>query len=108
MRIVAPQPQSEKILAKVRDLIALASSPNEHEARNAAMLAVTLIRENGLRVTFEGTAVRPPHTDPFVRPVRIKSRFAGWCRKCNSSYDAGDDVLWLKGVGAVHAGCGWS
>jgi hypothetical protein len=38
------------IVDRVRKLIALAGSPNEHESRSAAAMACRLIREHGLHV----------------------------------------------------------
>ena len=42
------------LLTKLDRLLALAASPNDHEARNAAMLACRLIRENKLVITEPG------------------------------------------------------
>ncbi len=77
-----------KILGRVQKLIALAGSTNEHEARNAAFLAIKLIREYDLRIeapptglNFESTLSdifteirtrpRKPPANPFAkqRPV---------------------------------------
>jgi hypothetical protein len=42
------------IVERVRKLIALTASPNEHEARAAAFLACRLIRENALDISEPG------------------------------------------------------
>jgi hypothetical protein len=47
------------VLERVEQLIALASSPNENEARNAALLAVQLIRKHRLVVTMPRTKSDP-------------------------------------------------
>ena len=39
------------IVERVQQLMALAGSPNENEARNAALLAVQLIKKHGLVLT---------------------------------------------------------
>lgn len=52
------------VLDKVRRLIALAGSGNEHEARNAAYVACKLIRENKLEVISPGAFNMPPRS-PF-------------------------------------------
>jgi hypothetical protein len=51
-----------RILDRVRQLIALASSPEQEEARTAAVLACQLIREHGLVVSEAGAPAtsRPP------------------------------------------------
>jgi hypothetical protein len=108
----APQPQPEKILAKVRDLIALAGSPNENEARNAAFLAVQKIREHGVTLHL-GEPVRQPSepqtaSSEMGSPRVIVSKFSGRCRTCGESYAVGDQIRWMRGKGAAHVTCGWS
>lgn len=49
------------IVEKIQKLIALAGSDNEHEARNAAMLACRLIREHKIPIGERGS-------QPFRRP----------------------------------------
>jgi len=48
------------VVERVRKLVALAASPNENEARNAAALACRLIREHGLELVD----ARPPPRAP--------------------------------------------
>jgi hypothetical protein len=43
------------IVQRVRKLVALTASPNEHEARAAAFLACRMIREHGLAIAEPGT-----------------------------------------------------
>ena len=57
------------ILERLQRLLALAESPNEHEARNAAMLAVRLMRQHG--VTF---SVPPTRTTPTPKRCLAERR----------------------------------
>jgi Protein of unknown function (DUF2786) len=63
-----------RILARVRQLIALASSPEPEEARTAAVLACQLIREHGLKLSEAGTVDTdydppPPPRPPWQHPA---------------------------------------
>jgi hypothetical protein len=42
---------AEGVIARAEKLIALAASPNEHEAASAATQACRIIRDNGLKLT---------------------------------------------------------
>jgi hypothetical protein len=101
-----------KALDRIRKLIALASSPNENEARNAALLAVTQIRELGvtlsLGTTVAGTGESP--NIPVDKPsaIIIPSKFAGRCRACSQPFSVGDSVQWVRGKGAAHEACPWT
>jgi len=103
------------IIDKVSKLLALASSPNENEARNAALKAAELIAAHHLQLAPK-TAIRTLR--PFaargdgrrgeqVRPILITSRYAGICRACRRPYEIDDLIHWLRGHGAVHHGCSW-
>jgi hypothetical protein len=108
--------QDAKILDKVRKLLALAASPQEEEARTAALLASRLILEHGIQLTLGGqTVVRgaepcgaPVRPTNLTAPRRMQSKFPGWCRACHAPFDVGADILWLKDVGAAHVACGWA
>ena len=106
------------LLRRVEHLIALSSSPNENEARNAAVLAVRLIRKHGLVIS--SPASRPSGRTPS-RPgsggrraadavERIRSPLGGECLHCHSRYAAGGEVYWLASGGGVHLRCfeAWS
>jgi hypothetical protein len=73
-----------KVLERVQKLIALAGSDNENEARNAAVLACRLIRENKISLALsEGEPVRRAPRDPFGGGVRVNY----------SSIDESDDFF---------------
>src|SRR6185503_14887480 len=54
-------------LDRIRKLIALSGSANEHEARSAAFLACKLIREGGYKVVDASAAARDPWDELFAR-----------------------------------------
>ena len=114
---------------RLQRLLALAESPNEHEARNAAMLAVRLIRQHG--VTFvvperrptpsprraspsEGTRKKTPGSGRAKRvadvPASIMSPLGGDCVECGGRYRAGASIYWLAAGGGLHSRCfaAWS
>jgi hypothetical protein len=112
------------ILERLQRLLALAESPNEHEARNAAMLAVRLMRQHG--VTFSvpptrttpspkrvspsgGTRRRTPASARTRRvadvPASIVSPLGGDCIECGGRYRAGASIYWLESGGGLHARC---
>jgi hypothetical protein len=122
------------VLDRVRKLLALAASPNAHEARNAAFLAAKLIREHGLELREPAasprratpSARRPTPAEARVKtpspkrksptskggvhamrdaPSRIVSPLGGECIVCGKRYRAGSDVWWLDAEGGMHPGC---
>jgi hypothetical protein len=57
------------VLEKVIKLLALAASPNEHEARTAAVMAAKLIRQHKLVLSLPPTTPRPAKgTSPYPGP----------------------------------------
>ena len=102
-----------RIVARVADLIALANSPNEHEARTAAWMAARLIRDHRLTVAPDqepSAQPRPPSGQPGApqgTTRAIRSRFAGRCRVCGERFSEGTTVFWVRGQGASHVACGW-
>ncbi len=122
-------------LEKVVKLLALATSPNENEARTSAFLAAKLIRENKIvllapddaRLFGRGSPppsyshARPPPPPPPPKepppppprrnstefPVRINAKFGGFCRVCLLRYEEGDRIYWMRGDGCSHLACGW-
>src|SRR5580704_1406133 len=105
------------VLQRVQHLIALSSSPNENEARNAAVLAVRLIRKHGLVVS---APARKPSGSSAKRSSsgsrrasdaieKIRSPLGGECVFCHSRYRAGAEVYWLASGGGMHLHCydGW-
>jgi Protein of unknown function (DUF2786) len=104
------------VLDRVRKLIALASSPNEHEARNAAMLAVRLIREHRLVLSAPARRISTPRATARATPPRgarrarepaeeIRSPLGGDCVGCGGRYRRGETVWWFPSGGGMHAGC---
>jgi hypothetical protein len=105
------------LLERVQRLLALAASPNENEARNAAILAARLIREHRIvlslpaRPTPAGTPRRrTPGSRRAARkvadaPERIVSPLGGDCRQCGARYGRGEEILWFSSGGGMHATC---
>lgn len=61
------------VLDRIRKLIALAASPNEHEARNASYLAAKLIREHDVQLSLANPALTALE-ELFSRPSRPPAR----------------------------------
>jgi len=115
------------VLDRVKKLLALAASPNEHEARTAALLAAKLIREHGLelvdrrpaRKTPPATRRATPTTEKRARkssgggrtravadvPSRITSPLGGDCCHCGRRYRAGAEIYWFDSRGGMHPDC---
>ncbi len=122
------------VLDRVKKLLALAASPNAHEARNAAFLAAKLIRDHGIEL-FEPT-LPPRRASPVPRksspketavrpsppprktggskrgvravkevPARIESPLGGDCVVCGKRYRAGSEIFWLDAEGGFHPAC---
>lgn len=101
----------ERVLERIDRLMALAASANENEARNAAALAVRMIRYFGVTLSLGGPsrdihAERQPSSGLAV-PVTIQSKYDGRCRSCGAVYRVGDRVQWARGKGAAHVACVW-
>jgi hypothetical protein len=108
------------IVDRVNKLLALATSPNMHEARNAALLAAKLIREHNLEIReSDGVKRKTPRPTPRptpkprrpsskknarVPPV-IESPLGGDCAVCGKRYRAGSEVHWSDADGGIHTGC---
>jgi len=100
------------IVERVNKLIALASSPNANEARNAALLAARLIREHGLEVRERKgkTPVPTPRRPSSKKNKRvdlhtIESPLGGDCVVCGKRYRAGATIAWSDAEGGIHPGC---
>lgn len=101
------------IVDRVRKLIALAGSPNEHEASTAAVMACRLIREHGLHV--DGRSAPQSRAEPHApEPRRRATRGpytrtpaahgAPYCRECAERI--GSDDAFRDADGApVHGDC---
>jgi len=101
------------IVERVTKLIALASSPNANEARNAAVLAARLIREHDLEIRErDGKRKRTPQPRrPSSKKNRrvdlhtIASPLGGECVVCGKRYRAGETVEWSDAEGGMHPAC---
>ena len=119
----------DDVLAKVRALLALTTSSNIDEARNAALVMARLIRTHQLIIT-EGA---PGHGTTFPRPVPpkpkrrpssadvwraeaearrreasfqdIKAKFKGYCKGCSKPIKPNTHIYWSKDKGAYHPIC---
>lgn len=120
------------VLERVAHLLALSDSPNEHEARNAAWLAVGLIRKHRLVLSMPvSSAGARTRSRPDVRrdtpakrsrssprsvkrvadpPERIVAPLGGDCVHCGGRYAAGQTIFWFASGGGLHARCvdAWS
>jgi hypothetical protein len=114
------------LLERIQRLLALSESPNENEARNAALLAARLIREHRVKLLLPdppaaGTVVaRRASPNPAPRrktpasarnkrvadvPAEIKSPLGGDCVECGGRYRAGSTIYWLQSGGGLHPRC---
>ena len=121
----------KNVVEKVQQLMSLATSPNEHEARSAALLAVQLIRKHRLVLSLPtsgsggiarartksdpGRPADPPAAkrsrssgrgkrvaDP---PERIVAPLGGECVECGSRYRAETAIYWFASGGGMHVKC---
>ena len=120
----------KSVVERVQQLIALATSPNENEARNAAMLAVQLIRKHRLVLSLPPASGGIPrartksdpgraadHAPPRKRssgrgakrvadpPERIVAPLGGECVECGSRYRADQPIYWFASGGGMHVKC---
>ena len=121
----------KNVVERVEQLIALATSPNENEARNAAMLAVQLIRKHRLTLSVPvspagGTPRARTKSDPgrpadqatkrsrssgrghkrvADPPERIVAPLGGECVECGSRYRADQPIYWFAAGGGMHVKC---
>jgi len=116
------------VLDRIQHLLALASSPNENEARNAAVLAAQLIKKHGVQLTMpprgssgKHAATREPEPPPAstrkktpgskrVKRVadpaeRIQSPLGGECIHCGQRYKPRESVYWFSSGGGMHVKC---
>lgn len=106
-------PEQKKTLDRIRKLIALSSSDNESEARNAAYQACKLIREKNVVLGFKRVARKRPSSG-----ARTYSRPAGFSvddivreteEIINDWFDVGTSDVWMgkNKYGGVRCGkCG--
>src|SRR5687768_11124639 len=102
--------------------MALATSPNEHEARTAALLAVQLMKKHKIVLTApERKATPQPErkTTPNPRrrssprgtkrvvdpPEKIVAPLGGDCCHCGERYNRGAQVFWFAAKGGMHLKC---
>ena len=121
----------KNVVEKVEQLIALATSPNENEARTAALLAVQLIRKHRLVLSQPasgsgGHARARTKSDPGRAaehastrrsrssgkgkrvadpPERIVAPLGGECVECGTRYRADQPIYWFAAGGGMHVKC---
>jgi hypothetical protein len=107
------------VVDRVHKLLALATSTNTHEARNAAHLAAKLIREHDLEIREREAGTRKktprpkrPSSKKNARieiPPVIESPLGGDCVVCGKRYRAGTAIHWSDADGGIHTSCidGW-
>ncbi|MDB4934649.1 MAG: hypothetical protein JWP87_1621 [Labilithrix sp.] len=120
----------KNVVERVLQLIALTASPNDNEARNAAMVAVQLIRKHrlvlSLPTTGSGGVPRartksdPGRAEaPGARrsrssgrgkrvadpPERIVAPLGGECVECGARYRADTSIYWFASGGGMHPKC---
>jgi hypothetical protein len=91
------------IVDRIEKLIELTTSPNENEARTAAIIACKMIRENGLIVVD-----REPEQPRVVldnERIIIRSKFLGRCSDCATRISVGDSCAWARGRSVVCISC---
>jgi hypothetical protein len=91
------------IADRIEKLVMLASSPNENEARTAAVIACKLIREHGLLVV-DREPVQPRVVLDDERII-IRSRYLGRCAECACRINVGDSCAWARGRSVLCVGC---
>ena len=116
------------IIDRIQHLLALASSSNENEARNAALLAAQLIRKHGVQLMMPASrvssgkhaATKAPTPEPTPRKKtpgskrvkrvadpaeRIQSPLGGECIHCGHRYKPRESVYWFSSGGGMHVRC---
>lgn len=95
--------------------MALATSPNENEARNAALLAVQSMKKHKVVLTVPQRKATPQPTrgrstprgtkkmhDP---PEKITAPLGGDCFHCAGRYRADQQIFWFAAKGGMHVKC---
>lgn len=108
------------VLDRVTRLLALATSENENEARNAAVQACKLIRQHDLRLslpphpmvnrpipsaypsTYEPVTPRRAVIVDDYAPMVIKAKMSSPCLDCGDFIQQGDNAWYVRGRGMVH------
>jgi hypothetical protein len=80
------------LLDRIRDLIALSSSPSENEARNAAYEACKLLREHKVELALPSQ----PLAEDFDVLVRARLPYSVVCAQCFKVILAGRGVVIAK------------
>ena len=96
---------SKPVLERIEQLMALATSPNEHEARTAALLAVQLMKKH--KATPQPRRRSSPRGTKKVvdPPERIVAPLGGDCVHCGERYTRGANVFWFASKGGMHLKC---
>lgn len=96
------------ILDRLEKLMAMAGSPVQEEARTAALMAVTLMKKHGIRLSLPDDAPAPrarqkPRAPEVVAHAKT-AKVDGFCKQCGGVYFRGDSV-WVGRSGVTHAQC---
>jgi hypothetical protein len=114
-----------KVLERIEQLMALATSPNDNEARNAALLAVQLIRKHKVKLELPAGARSTPMPGPRSTPQpakrsrssskgvkrvvdppeKIVAPLGGECVHCGHRYRAETTIYWFSSGGGMHVKC---
>jgi hypothetical protein len=115
----------EDVLQTIRSLLALATSSNVDEARNAALAAVRLIQKHNVILSLPAEGRGTSFPAPSVRPkvVRIpkkervdqrkeaegwraiRAKYEGVCKWCHKDIKLNAMIYSSKDHGAYHAVC---
>lgn len=105
------------VLERIEQLLALASSPNDNEARNAALLAVQLIKKHRVVLSLPAGRTKTPapssrrRSTPrgvkkvFDPPEKIVAPLGGDCVHCGGRYRADQTIFWFSSMGGMHIKC---
>jgi hypothetical protein len=104
----------DKGLKRLFDLVDLADpdkSPNENEARNAAMKVCEFLREHRGRIALADSGRGNGQTHPLTaifqrwRVNPTKAAEAMWCLSCGEAIERGESAATQYQVGSTHYNC---
>ncbi len=119
----------DDVLGKAQRLLALTTSSNIDEARNAALALARIIRAHGIVLSLppegRGTTFPTPNVPkppgvqvkvkvprrPYTPPInvddwqKIKAKFAGYCKGCGKGIKQNTPIYWSREKGAYHPVC---
>jgi hypothetical protein len=98
---------SKPVLERIEQLMALATSPNEHEARTAALLAVQLMKKHKVVLSIPERRRTTPRGTRKMHdvPEKIVAPLGGDCFHCGGRYRAEQSIFWFSAKGGMHLKC---